>query len=77
MVCVFEIPSSAHSYGSFVSEFKDARSPFCSAPYDGFAPGESGSPALRPSGIAPVAFPYTTFDVIVRIDVVGSESRYV
>ena len=43
---------------------------FCSAPYDGFAPGESGSPALRPSGIAPVAFPYTTFDVIVRIDVV-------
>ena len=24
MVCVFEIPSSAHSYGSFVSEFKDA-----------------------------------------------------
>ena len=60
-----------------MSEFKDARSPFCSAPYDGFAPGESGSPALRPSGIAPVAFPYTTFDVIVRIDVVGSESRYV
>ena len=27
-----------------------------------------------PSGIDPVALPYTTFDVIVRIDVVGSES---
>ena len=25
----------------------------------------------------PVAFPYTTLDVIVRIDVVGSEFRYV
>lgn len=30
-----------------------------------------------PSGILPVAFPYTTFEVIVRMEVVASESRYV
>ena len=30
---------------------------------------------LLPSGIFPVAFPYTTFEVMVRMDVVASESR--
>ena len=48
---------------------------FCSAPYAGFAPGESGSPAFLPSGMEPVALPYTTFDVIVRIEVVGIALR--
>ena len=77
MVCVFEMPSSAYSYGSFATEFREASRPFCSAPYDGFAPGANGAPALRPSGNAPVALPYTTLDVMVRMDVVASELRYV
>ena len=77
IVWVFEIPSKAYSYGSFATELSDASKPFFSAPYEGFAPGESGSPAFLPSGRDAVALPYTTFDVIVRIDVVGSEFLYV
>ena len=71
------MPSSAISYGSFVRELSDASSPFFSAPYDGFAPGANGAPAFRPSGMSPVAFPYTTFEVIVRIEVVGVACLYV
>ena len=67
MVCVLEIPSKAYSYGSLAVEFKDANKPFCSAPYDGFAPGANGAPAGLPSGILPVNLPYTTFEVMVRI----------
>ena len=74
IVCVLEIPSNASSYGSLATEFKEARSPAFSAPYDGLAPGDNGSPAFLPSGRDPVALPYTTFDVIVRIDVVGVDS---
>ena len=74
---MLEIPSSASSYGSLATELREAIRPLFSAPYAGLAPGESGSPAGLPSGRAPVALPYTTFDVIVRIDVVGSESLYV
>ena len=43
----------------------------------GEAPGANGVYAALPSGRAPVALPYTTLDVIVRIDVVGSEFLYV
>ena len=35
-----------------------------------FAPGANVSPCRRPSGVLPVAFPYTTFEVMVRIDCV-------
>lgn len=65
---VYDIPSSAYSYGSFAIEFNTAREPFTSLPCRGFAPGPKGSPALLPSGVLPVFLPYTTFDVIVRID---------
>ncbi len=37
--------------------------------------GDRGSPAFLPSGREPVALPYTTLEVMVRIEVVGSESR--
>ena len=37
-------------------------------PCIGFAPGANGWPWRRPSGVFPVALPYTTFEVIVRID---------
>jgi hypothetical protein len=33
-----------------------------------WAPGANGSPRRLPSGVLPVLFPYTTFEVIVRID---------
>ena len=39
------------------------------------APGASGVPARRPSGVLPVFLPYTTLDVIVRMEVVGMLSR--
>lgn len=32
IVSVLEMPSSAYSYGSFATEFKEASRPFCSAP---------------------------------------------
>ena len=32
IVCVLEIPSRASSYGSFATEFREARRPFFSAP---------------------------------------------
>src|SRR5678815_2878009 len=51
--------------------------PWLSRPCIGFAPGANGSPFRRPSGVFPVAFPYTTFDVIVRIDWVWMAFRYV
>ena len=41
----------------------------------GLGRNSSRSPAFLPSGREPVALPYTTLDVIVRIEVVGSESR--
>ena len=63
-----EIPSSDSSNGNFAIEFITANAPFVSLPCNGFAPGPNGAPALLPSGVFPVAFPYTTFDVIVNID---------
>ena len=57
MVWVLEIPSKAYSYGNLATEFRDANKPDFSAPYDGLAPGDKGSPAFLPSGNAPVALP--------------------
>ena len=51
--------------------------PWLSRPCIGLAPGANGSPCRRPSGVFPVAFPYTTFDVMVRIDCVCRAFRYV
>src|SRR5882757_498011 len=36
-----------------------------SRPCIGLAPGPNGSPLRRPSGVFPVALPYTTFEVMV------------
>ena len=74
---VFEIPSCASLKGSFATDASDATAPEESLPYMGLAPGAKGAPLGRPSGVAPVFFPYTTLDVIVSTDVVGTELRYV
>ena len=55
--------------------FITAKAPFTSLPCNGFAPGPNGSPAALPSGVAPVAFPYTTFEVIVKTDNVCLAAR--
>jgi formate C-acetyltransferase len=39
-----------------------------------FAPGAKAIPAFLPSGVEPVFLPYTTFEVIVNTDNVGSAS---
>ena len=66
---VFEIPSCADSNGNFATDDIEAIAPCESRPCIGFAPGANGSPALRPHGVVvPVFLPYTTFDVIVKID---------
>ena len=69
------MPSAASRYGIFATEAADAMIPWVSRPCIGLAPGANGSPCRRPSGVLPVAFPYTTFDVIVRIDCVWSAFR--
>ena len=74
---VYEIPSSEYSYGSFATELSAATAPFTSLPCSGFAPGPNGSPALLPSGVLPVALPYTTLDVIVSTERVCLEPLYV
>ena len=74
---VFEIPSLACSKGSFATEHNEAKAPQTSRPCNGFAPGANGTFALRPSGVLPVFFPYTTLDVIVKMDCVGTALRYV
>ena len=51
--------------------------PCFSRPYIGLAPGANGSPRRRPSGVLPVLLPYTTFEVMVRIDCVCMALRYV
>ena len=53
----------------------EATAPFLSLPCMGLAPGANGSPARRPSGVLPVFLPYTTLEVIVRMDWVGRELR--
>ena len=69
------MPSAASRYGIFATDAADAWMPWLSRPCIGFAPGANGSPCRRPSGVLPVALPYTTFDVIVRIDCVCSALR--
>src|SRR5262245_14512604 len=71
------MPSAASRYGIFATEAADAWMPWLSRPCIGLAPGANGSPRLRPSGVLPVALPYTTFDVIVSTDCVCSAWRYV
>ena len=46
---------------------REARAPDTSRPCMGLAPGAKGCPRLRPSGVFPVAEPYTTLLVIVRM----------
>ena len=72
---VSEMPSAASRYGILATEAAAAWMPWLSRPCIGLAPGANGSPCFRPSGVSPVAFPYTTLDVIVRIDWVWSASR--
>ena len=57
--------------GSLDTELRDATAPWLSLLCIGLAPGANASPAFLPSGVDPVFLPYTTLDVIVRIDVVG------
>ena len=70
-----EIPSWASLNGSFATEARDATAPLLSLWCMGFAPGAKGCPAFLPSGVAPVLFPYTTLEVIVRMEVVGIPPR--
>ena len=44
-------------------------------PFSGFAPGAYGVPFLWPDGKEPVFLPYSTLEVIVRIDWVGTAPR--
>src|SRR5207342_3802902 len=76
-VVVSEIPSAASRYGILATDAADAWMPWLSRPCIGLAPGAKGSPLRRPSGVLPVALPYTTFDVIVRIDCVCTAFRWV
>ena len=41
----------------------------------GVRTGREGRQARRPSGVEPVALPYTTLEVMVRMEVLGSELR--
>ena len=53
--------------------FITAKAPLVSLPCSGLAPGPNGSPSFLPSGVEPVFLPYTTLDVIVKIDIVALE----
>src|SRR6476620_4269471 len=71
------MPSCASLYGNFATDKQDASQPWLSRPCIGFAPGPNGSPFRRPSGVLPVALPYTTLEVMVRMDCVCRALRYV
>src|SRR3954447_846345 len=71
------MPSCASEYGMRATDRHEASHPCESRPCIGFAPGANGSPARRPSGVLPVFLPYTTLEVIVRMDCVCTELRYV
>jgi len=58
------------SIGDLATDAAEAWIPCVSRPCIGFAPGAKGSPRRRPSGVLPVFFPYTTFEVIVSTDCV-------
>ena len=57
IVNVFDMPSFASLNGSFATEHREASAPFVSRPWNGFAPGAKGIPAILPSGVLPVFFP--------------------
>ena len=59
------------SYGRRATELSEASAPFLSRSCMGFAPGANGAPRSRPSGVAPVARPYITFEVMVNTDTVS------
>ena len=67
------VTDAASAAGLLVTAETDAAAawmPWVSRPCIGLAPGAKGSPLRRPSGVFPVALPYTTFEVMVRIDCV-------
>ncbi len=74
---VYEIPSCECWNGNLATDAKAATAPFWSRPFIGLAPGANGVPSGLPSGVAPVFLPYTTFEVIVKIDCVGIAFLYV
>ena len=74
-VVVSEMPSAASRYGILATDAAEAWMPWLSRPCIGLAPGANGSPCRRPSGVLPVALPYTTFDVMVRTDCVCTALR--
>ena len=63
------------NYSLCRATLRDATAPWLSLLCIGLAPGANASPAFLPSGVDPVFLPYTTLDVIVRIDVVGTLPR--
>ena len=69
------MPSCASLKGSLATEAREATAPWVSRPCIGLAPGAKGSPFLRPSGVEPVFLPYTTLEVMVRMEVVGMPPR--
>jgi hypothetical protein len=75
-VQVLDIPSCAQQYGSLATEDKEFTAPVLSLPLKGLAPGANGCPDFLPSGVEPVNFPYTTFEVIVSIDIVILDFLY-
>src|SRR6478752_8357733 len=70
------MPSCESLYGSFATDRQDASHPWLSRPCIGLAPGPNGSPLRRPSGVLPVALPYTTLDVMVSTLCVCVALRY-
>ena len=72
---VLEMPSWASLKGSFATELREATAPWLSRWCMGLAPGAKGSPPLRPSGVEPVFLPYTTLEVMVKMEVVGLPPR--
>src|SRR5690242_13946470 len=76
-VVVSEIPSCASRYGILATDAAEAWIPWVSRPFIGLAPGAKGSPCRRPSGVFPVLFPYTTLDVMVKIESVCVAFLYV
>ena len=76
MLNVLLMPSlQTPAKGTLATELRLEMAPRSSRPCVGFAPGAKGAPAARPSGVAPVCFPYITFEVMVSTESVGSQSR--
>ena len=61
--------------GDFATDDNAATAPLMSRAFIGLAPGAKGTPFWRPSGVAPVLRPYTTFEVMVSKLCVGIAFR--